>query len=104
MHWLRARMLCERIRQWRWQYFCAHIPEIIKASGKAESKEKYFSMHEAAFTQFNEKLQSEQEDALEFILSSKSADVNAVWADKNFKSAIQSRPNKHLGVARSCAD
>src|SRR5690349_509687 len=30
--WLRMRLLCERIRQWRWQYFCGHMEEIIEAA------------------------------------------------------------------------
>jgi hypothetical protein len=93
-NWLRSRLLCERIRQWRWQYYCAHIPEILSASPDATRRIEYAARHELAFSEFLQKLKNEQEAVLENILSSddpSSDDTpspDAVWAQDVFKTAV----------------
>jgi hypothetical protein len=69
-NWLRSRLLCERIRQWRWQYYCAHIPQILSSSSDAASRDKYAAEHDQAFSEFLQNLKKQQDDVLDNILSS----------------------------------
>jgi hypothetical protein len=93
--WLRSRLLCERIRQWRWQYYCAHIPEILEASPDEKGRTAYAVQHDIAFVQFAAKLKEEQEPILQAILSSDPPSPDAVWAQADFKNGIQRPETLH---------
>lgn len=48
--WLAGRLIAERIRQWRWQYFCAHLNEIYAAAQDiGPAKDEYQKRMNAAF-------------------------------------------------------
>jgi hypothetical protein len=89
LHWLRARLVCERIRQWRWQYYCAHIPEILEASADRIRREEFASRRDAEFSKFVENLKAGEEAALRTILSPAAESPDAVWAQAEFKTGLQ---------------
>jgi hypothetical protein len=89
MHWLRNRMLCERIRQWRWQYYCAHIPEILAASGNEAQEAEYKNKRDDEFSDFVTKLKAHDKRELQAILSEDVQEPNAVWVQPEFKGNIE---------------
>jgi hypothetical protein len=112
VNWLRNRMLCERIRQWRWHYYCAHIHEIRGALGDKAGQEAYATKHDAEFYQFIEKLKANGGQALSAVLSTGQENPDAVWAQPDFKflfqrgetlSAIESAMNKDVPAAEIIA-
>src|SRR4051794_23534170 len=62
-HWLEVRLLCERIRQWRWQYFCAHSLEALAASSNLQLQEEYTSGRDKYFSDFIEGLKKDAQRA-----------------------------------------
>jgi hypothetical protein len=89
LRWLRTRLLCERIRQWRWQHFCAHIPEIVEASADKIRRDEFASRRDLEFSKFVENLKAGQEAALRTILSPAAESPDAVWAQADFKIGLQ---------------
>jgi len=97
LRWLRTRLVCERIRQWRWQYFCAHIPEAITASADDRLKQEYASRRDGEFSSFLDGLRANQENALKVVLSQSADDPDATWVRAEFKSGIQ-RPDLSAAI------
>lgn len=89
MHWLRNRMLCERIRQWRWQYYCAHIPEILAKSGNKAQETEYADKRDREFSDFVMQLRTHDKRELQSILSASVEEPDAVWAQPEFKHDLQ---------------
>mgnify|MGYP001766176244 CR=1 FL=1 len=88
--WLETRLICERIRQWRWQYFCANIPKIIAASGNQQKVEEYQATWTEDFNRFLAELRTTVADHLKSALvPSRSADV-AMWLDDGFGHSVKS--------------
>ena len=87
--WLRIRMLCERIRQWRWQYICAHIPEIIAATSNDKLKDEYVAKRGVSFARFVSELRDQQDAALQDVLASDKENPDAFWCEISFKQAVQ---------------
>lgn len=88
--WLETRLICERIRQWRWQYFCATIPKIVSASGNTAKVAEYRSAWDDDFNRFLGDLRNAAPDHLKSALRpSKPADVS-MWLDDGFGQSIKS--------------
>lgn len=51
--WLRKRYICERIRQWQYQYVCRHALAIAKASGDAAAQQRYAAFRSISFKEFS---------------------------------------------------
>lgn len=77
--WLRTRLLCERIRQWRWQYYCARIPEALDAVGNAEKQRRYEAARDAAFKSFIAELRAGSDAAVEHVLTEEAKASSNVW-------------------------
>jgi hypothetical protein len=50
--WLRNRYICERIRQWQFQYICRHATVIAQASGSAGDEQQFVKSRGIAFSVF----------------------------------------------------
>ena len=94
--WLQSRMHCERMRQWRWQYFCAHIREILQASTDEKLQGSYITKRDLAFTHVVANLQTAGSTRLHDVLSRKGDAPDAVWTQAEFKSKIQ-----HIHASRA---
>jgi hypothetical protein len=90
MHWLRNRMVCEGIRQWRWQYYCAHIPEILKASGDPERERAYAEIRDRDFSTFVTELRADDRNRLKAILAENVQDPKLLWWQPEFKNSVMS--------------
>ena len=90
-NWLRTRLICERIRQWHWQYFCAHSLEALQAAGVVERQNSYVEKRDAEFADFITKLEADTHGALAAVLSASSEHPDATWITPNFKERLLSK-------------
>lgn len=63
--WLQLRLVGERLRQWQWQYFFTHLPEIIEAVPSQEKQAAYIKLRDEAFSTFLVELLNTQSDRLD---------------------------------------
>jgi len=86
-NWLRTRLLCERIRQWRWQYFCANVPRIVEASSNEDAKADYALQWEidtlAFISDFERDIDQRLNDALGALPGLSPHRSGAMWVGKD---------------------
>jgi hypothetical protein len=68
-NWLIKRYKLERMRQWRWQYFCRSLPEVVEASGTPERELEYQVSRRQAFLKFREDLDRNADKSFREIVS-----------------------------------
>jgi hypothetical protein len=83
--WLQKRLVCERIRQWRWQHFIASIPEILSIAGDDSREEGYNKKRDESFLMFVESYKSHLGRDLDGLLNPAKDDNTAFVADSHVK-------------------